>query len=581
MSTKVAVQEAADDCAWWDALCAVQQQGRGLARGAGETMLQTWWQGANEWLASIIVDWSTFWIESDTPSLLGGGRVRGPAEPATPGGGLAPEEVTSVGGAEGQMQMVETVMGYAQWIGLGICVLSLMVAGARFGRAWRSDVENESEDASKIGTVLMATILISGASALVGALFGTGRVSSASAPVAFIQDRVWWYAMALAVVGVIVAGVKMAWEQRADPGRDLVRALITMIVVVAAAVPALGMLVAAADEFSMWIMREATGCRAGAGEAACFERRFTEELTGWSDAGWDEEDGNVTAAAGHLGLYLGGLILAVILGVVGVIQMVLMLARSGILVVLTGLLPVAAAATNTEMGQSWFKQAMGWLVGWLLYKPTAAIIYATAFYLPGAGADEADSPTIAMLSGGILMVLAVVALPAIMRSVSPWVAGLESDGSGRAGGLAQSVATGAVMLGGKSLVARGGARAAAAPPSGGGPSGADSAGGQGSGHSGGSGQGDGRERGSGGGQGTGGNGGQGSGGGHGAGADGSSGAGGQSGGALSAAAAHAARDRAADLDAGAGRALRDGAVDLGSRQNGGGSTPPGSRESRR
>ena len=58
-----------------------------------------------------------------------------------------------------------------------------------------------------------------------------------------------------------------------------------------------------------------------------------------------------------------------------------MIVRYGMLVLLVGVLPLTAAATNTEMGMMWFKRALGWLGGFILYKPVAALIYATAIKL--------------------------------------------------------------------------------------------------------------------------------------------------------------------------------------------------------
>ncbi|MFX7844978.1 hypothetical protein ABTK14_22265, partial [Acinetobacter baumannii] len=71
-----------------------------------------------------------------------------------------------------------------------------------------------------------------------------------------------------------------------------------------------------------------------------------------------------------------GALLIIILGLIAILatafQIVLMIARGGMLVILTGILPLSAAATNTEMGKGWFKKNVGWLVAFILYKPAAA-----------------------------------------------------------------------------------------------------------------------------------------------------------------------------------------------------------------
>ena len=61
--------------------------------------------------------------------------------------------------------------------------------------------------------------------------------------------------------------------------------------------------------------------------------------------------------------------------IVAVVQIILMLARGGMLVVLTGILPLsAAAAMSGESGKGWFNKNVAWLVAFILYKPAAAIM---------------------------------------------------------------------------------------------------------------------------------------------------------------------------------------------------------------
>ena len=76
--------------------------------------------------------------------------------------------------------------------------------------------------------------------------------------VGFIQGSLWWYMAAAAVLAVIVGGTRMAWEHKAEPGRDLVKALLTLIVVAGAGLTAIALLVSAADAFSQWIINRST-----------------------------------------------------------------------------------------------------------------------------------------------------------------------------------------------------------------------------------------------------------------------------------------------------------------------------------
>ena len=108
----------------------------------------------------------------------------------------------------------------------------------------------------------------------------------------------------------------------------------------------------------------------------------------------------------------------ILMVITAIIQLALMIVRYAMLVLLVGMLPLTAAATNTEMGMTWFKRALAWLASFIIYKPVAAIIYATAISLMGAEGDD-GSAILNVIMGVTLMLVAVVALPAILRFVSP------------------------------------------------------------------------------------------------------------------------------------------------------------------
>jgi hypothetical protein len=70
----------------------------------------------------------------------------------------------------------------------------------------------------------------------------------------------------------------------------------------------------------------------------------------------------------------------------------------------------------------WFKRAVAWLAGFILYKPIAAIIYAAAIRQIATPSGAPDA-TLKVIMGVTMMALAVVALPAILRFVSPKTGG--------------------------------------------------------------------------------------------------------------------------------------------------------------
>jgi hypothetical protein len=256
--------------------------------------------------------------------------------------------------------------------------------------------------------------------------------TTASDPVLFLQSSLYFWTAALAVLSVLVGAAKMVIERRGAPLRDLGRSLATLVVVSGAGVAAVGLLTVAADEFSAWIIKNSTNGTS-----------FNENINAMLQL----------SAASPVGA-----VMIILLGLVAilasVLQIVLMIVRGGLLVVLTGIFPTAAAFTNTEAGKGWFQKCTAWLIAFILYKPAAAIVYATAFRLTGAkifgnGGDGKDfgSALLTTVTGLALMVIALFAMPALMRFVTPMVGAVASGGGAMASGAVAGVASGAISMG--------------------------------------------------------------------------------------------------------------------------------------
>jgi type IV secretion system protein TrbL len=256
--------------------------------------------------------------------------------------------------------------------------------------------------------------------------------STASDPVLFLQNSLYFWTAALAVLSVLVGSAKMVIERRGAPLRDLARSLATLIVVSGAGVAAVGLLTVAADQFSAWIIKNST-------DGTSFNENITALLAL-----------SATSPIGSIMIILLGL-MAIL---ASILQIVLMIVRGGLLVVLTGIFPTAAAFTNTEAGKGWFQRCTAWLIAFILYKPAAAIIYATAFRLTGTkifgnGGDGKDfgSALLTTVTGLALMVIALFAMPALMRFVTPMVGAVAGGSGALAAGAIAGVASGAISMG--------------------------------------------------------------------------------------------------------------------------------------
>jgi hypothetical protein len=246
--------------------------------------------------------------------------------------------------------------------------------------------------------------------------------SGASPVVSAVNSQLWPWTLTLAVLAVIIGGIRMIWEQRGAPLKDLLRSLITLTVVSSLGVGVISILIIAADTFAAAIIDRSTD---GKG--------FAESM-------------QVLVVTGQSGV---GAFILIVMGIIGLIaslvQIVLMVVRSGMLVILAGILPTTAAFTNTEMGRQWFQKAVGWTIAFILYTPAAAIVYSVAFLLMGntSGRDA----LVGSISGFTLMIVALFALPALMRFVTPMVGAVAAGSGAAAGAAVGAIATGAVSLG--------------------------------------------------------------------------------------------------------------------------------------
>ena len=220
--------------------------------------------------------------------------------------------------------------------------------------------------------------------------------------------------VAVAVLGLIIAGGKMALTRRANPLIDVGSGLAVISATSAVGVLLPSLLLKAGDAWSTWVLQASTGGQ--------FTQRLVSVLT------------------------LGGSTpsVVVVLGIVAIIisavQAVLMLFRQGALVVLAGVLPLAAAGMLTPATRRWFPRVTGWMLALIFYKPAAAVVYATAFTMIGTGKDPRT-----VLMGFTMVFLSLLALPVLMRFFT-WTTGHVADASG-GGGFLQTALQGAVAIG--------------------------------------------------------------------------------------------------------------------------------------
>lgn len=243
------------------------------------------------------------------------------------------------------------------------------------------------------------------------------------------------YTFYLAVLGVVVAGLKMVWDARqgAVVAKDVLSSMVLMVLGTAAAVPAIQLAGGAADGAANYILEQTTG-DVGAAFADLYSNM-----------------GGIAV----IGFILLGILLAVISLGIGIT----MLLRTAALVVIAAVVPLAFATVLTQSGKQWVRTLFGWVVAFILYKPVAAIILGVGLQMINQFSDEGSFTSFALSLA--VFFLALTAMPALMKLIVPAVTPVAGtvSGSSIAGSLASGAAIVAVgaATGGAGLAAGGAA----------------------------------------------------------------------------------------------------------------------------
>jgi hypothetical protein len=104
---------------------------------------------------------------------------------------------------------------------------------------------------------------------------------------------------------------------------------------------------------------------------------------------------------------------AFLLLIAAAIQYLMMLFRDGAILVLTAVLPIAAAGKFNRASAFWLPKVAGWLLAFIFVKPAGALIFYLGLTLIGKGHGVQ-----ALATGICVMIASIFALPAMLRLVT-------------------------------------------------------------------------------------------------------------------------------------------------------------------
>ncbi|WP_394253010.1 hypothetical protein [Arthrobacter pityocampae] len=254
------------------------------------------------------------------------------------------------------------------------------------------------------------------------------------------------------VIGTAFALIKLARDQDRASTENLVMGMVRTILTTAVAVPMVGLLFGVTDVVAPWLVTTISGSA--------------------QDDGLGTAMGLEALAGTTMTMQLAGIVLFVVpLALLGaIINAVLVIFSYGMAIALCGVLPIFAAASQTERGRKAFDKAVGWLAAVVLFKPAAAILYGAGLALlkgiNGTAENEVGNTTIGLLTGLVIICSACIAMPALAKVLVPAVSagpqGMGASGLAMAGGaVAIGAITGGVGAAAGAAAAGGGGSAAA------------------------------------------------------------------------------------------------------------------------
>ncbi|MBD8535646.1 hypothetical protein, partial [Plantibacter sp. CFBP 13570] len=405
-------------CAAVDPMCWGAEAVQNVASGAFGKALQELNGMLFTAVGKIVAALASGWIALPSPALSGG---EAPADAAT---------------TDFVSKQVNDVLGVIAWGAAAIAVGSLIVFGIRLALSQRrGDGDTQT---GRFGAILTGALLVSMPVSIAAFVFNSAPPAAAGGAVGFLQEQLWWITGAMVIISVLIGGAKMMISQRGEAGKELAMALLRTLVVSTSGVFVVNLYVRVMDNLAFTVLNNAT------------DQEFGEQIMrGFA----------VTSSVG-----IGPLIpiaAMTVASVCGFVQLCVLLGRNFVLVILLGAFPLAASFTNTEQGMALFRKFVGWVIAFGAYKLAAAICYAAAFQL--FATTGWDPSGIAQTATGLLgMLLALFALPALLRIFSSITGGM--GGSGGGAGLAMAGAgIGQMLMEGFSASGKGASESGSVP----------------------------------------------------------------------------------------------------------------------
>lgn len=231
------------------------------------------------------------------------------------------------------------------------------------------------------------------------------QCAASTFPAAQLRQYLLPISILITVGGIVWQGIAMAITRKGEPLLHVIRGLWNTALWGAVGIAGTQLALKAGDAWSYWILKKAIF-----GDSQDPTKTMGEAL------------GDMLLPEAAIAVFVL-ILLAIIILVVTLVQIVLMVFREGAVVILAGLLQLAAAGSFTRTTSSWLPRVTAWMLTLVCYKAMAATVYATAFLLMGAPGKRN------FIVGLAVLVLSILAMPAMLKFFNWTVGAASSAGS--------------------------------------------------------------------------------------------------------------------------------------------------------
>ncbi|HSA84701.1 MAG TPA: hypothetical protein VLE46_00850 [Nitrospira sp.] len=257
-----------------------------------------------------------------------------------------------------------------------------------------------------------------------------------------IVDNTLYLTGVVVVISILFVAGRMVLQRNAQPVREVLRAMMILVIVSVSGIWFIKTLLQASSAFSDYFVLNSL-------DHLGFHPPPAEDEAAWANYSKPcdllaESIRTIPTEFENMNFFLF-LLCAVFLLVGALILYMYMIMRVFAITLLSGLMPLAAAGTATEAGKDWFSKNVSYILAFILIKPAATIVFVVAIRMASGQSYASGAEQITACA---FLFMGTVLLPAMTRLAFPFVSAAAQGDRAAKQLAAGPVAVGAKVVGG-------------------------------------------------------------------------------------------------------------------------------------